>query len=151
MLKKFLALVMCIVIMCSMGVVANAQGISSVNDDYALTVSESGESQIQPRYDYTATISCSLNNSSGKAQCVGVVGGYSGTTTKIVIKMTLQKKTLFWWSKVQEWSSTTNAHTAAMSKTVSVDSGTYRVKLVATVYSGSKSEEIEMYSKTNEF
>lgn len=150
MIKKFLAMVMCLVLMCGMGVVANAEEASSA-DEYVVTISESNESQVQPRYSYTNTISCSLNKSSGKARCVASVMGYSGTTTKIVIKMTLQKKTLLWWSKVQEWSSTTNSHTAAMSKTVAVESGKYRVKLVATVYSGSKSEEIEMYSQTNEF
>lgn len=150
MLKKILALVMCVVLMCGMGVVANAQGVSSA-DNYAVTVSENGESQIQPRYSYTNVISCLLNNYNGKALCVASVGGYSGTTTKIVIKMTLQKKTALWWSKVQEWSSTTNSYTAAMSKTVAVESGKHRVKLVATVYSGSKSEEIEMYSQTYDF
>ena len=143
-------MVMCLVLMCGVGVVANAQGISSTDENTSI-VFESVENQIQPRYSYTNKISCALNNSSGKAQCVASVMGYSGTTTKIVIKMTLQKKTLLWWSKVQEWSSTTNAHTAAMSKIVAVESGKYRVKLVATVYSGSKSEEIEMYSKTYEF
>lgn len=150
MFKKILALVMCIVLMCGMGIVANAQGVSSA-DDYTVTVSEEGESQVQPRYSYTNVISCLLSKSNGKALCVASVGGYSGTTTKIVIKMTLQKKTLLWWSKVQEWSSTTNSHSAAMSKTVAVESGKHRVKLVATVYSGSKSEEITMYSETYEF
>lgn len=141
---------MCLVLMCGMGVVANAQGVSSA-DGYAATVSEEGESQVQPRYSYTNKISCLLTKSNGKALCVTDIIGYSGTTTKIVIKMTLQKKGLLWWSKVQEWSSTTNSYTAAMSKTVAVESGKHRVKLVATVYSGSKSEEIEMYSQTYEF
>ncbi len=136
MFKKILALVMCVVMLCGTGLIASA---------------ETPENQIQPRYSYTNMVSCSLNNASGKAQCVGSVGGYSGITTKIVMKMTLQKKTLFWWSKVQEWSSTTNSYTAAMSKTVAVESGTYRVKLVATVYSGSNSEEVDIYSQTNSF
>lgn len=150
MFKRVLALVMCLALMCSMSVVASAKEVSSA-EEYVVTVSESGENQVQPRYSYTNTLSCALNNSGGKAQCVGSVGGYSGTTTKIVMKMTLQKKTLLWWSKVQEWSSTTNDFTAVMSKTVAVESGTYRVKLVATVYSGSNSEEIDIYSKTNTF
>lgn len=136
MFKKILALVMCVVLMCGTGLIASA---------------ETAENQIQPRYDYTNIISTSLNNVSGKAQCVGNVAGYSGTTTKIVMKMTLQKKTLFWWSKVQEWSLTSNTYYATLSKTVAVESGTYRVKLVATVYSGSNSEEVDNYSQTNSF
>ena len=136
MFKKILALVMCVVLMCCTGLIASA---------------ETPENQIQPRYSYTNMVSCSLNNASGKAQCVSNVAGYNGTTTKIVMKMTLQKKTLFWWSKVQEWSLTSNTYYATLSKTVAVESGTYRVKLVATVYSGSNSEEVDNYSQTNSF
>lgn len=149
MFKKILAVIMCVILTCGMGTIANAQDVLSDND--VVISSENEESKIQPRYDYTGKISCSLNNSNGKAQCVASVIGYTGTTTKVVIKMTLQKKTLLWWSKVQEWSSTTNSYTAAMSKTVSVESGNHRVKLEATVYSGSNSEEITIYSKTYDF
>lgn len=84
MFKKFFALVMCLVLMCGVGVVANAQGISSTDENTSI-IFESFENQIQPRYSYTNKISCALNNSSGKAQCVASVMGYSGTTTKIVI------------------------------------------------------------------
>lgn len=150
MLKKFLAMLMCFVLICGTGVVANAEGVS-LDDEYTQAVSESGENQVQPRYSYTNIVSCSLNNASGKARCVGNIAGYSGTTTKIVMKMTLQKKTLLWWSKVEEWSMTSNSHSAAMSKTVAVESGKYRVKLEGTVYSGSNSEEVSIYSQTNDF
>ena len=136
MFKKILALVMCLVLMCGTGLIANA---------------ETTENQVQPRYSYTNTISATLSNSSGKALCIGNVNGYNGTTTKIVLTVTLQKKTLFWWSKVQEWTTTANTYYATISKTVAVGSGTHRVKVNAVVYSGSKSEEITMYSKTYDF
>lgn len=136
MFRKILALVMCLVLMCGTGLMASA---------------ETAENQVQPRYSYTRGISATLANSGGKALCVGDVNGYNGTTTKIVVTMTLQKKTLLWWSKVDEWTTTANTYMASISKTVAVDSGTHRVKVEATVYSGSNSEEVSCTSKTYEF
>lgn len=150
MFKKFLAMLMCLVLICGIGVVASAEGGSSA-DEYNQTVSENGENLVQPCYDYTNIITATLANSGGKAVCAGSVMGYNGTTTKIVLTMTLQKKTLLWWSKVQEWTVTVNNYTAAISKTVSVDSGTHRVKVEAKVYAGSNYENVDCTSKTYTF
>lgn len=136
MFKKILALVMCFVMICGTGLIANAETV---------------ENQVQPRYSYTNTIGATLANSNGKALCIADVNGYSGTTTKIVVTMTLQKKTLLWWSKVQEWTTTANTHYAVLSKTVSVDSGTHRVKVEAKVYAGSNYENVDCTSKTYDF
>ena len=136
MFKKILALVMCVVMLCGTGLIANA---------------ETTENQVQPRYSYTNVISATLTNSSGKAMCVGHVLGYNGTTTKIVLTMTLQKKTLLWWSKVQEWTVTANSYTTGISKTATVDSGTHRVKVEAKVYAGSNYENVDCTSKTYDF
>ena len=136
MLKKILALVMCVVMLCATGLIASA---------------ETTENQVQPRYSYTNIISATLTKSNGKALCVGNVSGYNGTTTKIVMTMTLQKKTLLWWSEVQEWTVTANSHAAAISKTVAVDSGTHRVKVEAKVYAGSNYENVDCTSKTYTF
>ena len=136
MFKKLLALLMCLVLMCGTGLIASA---------------ETTENQVQPRYSYTNTIGATLTNSGGKALCAGDVNGYDGTTTKIVVKMTLQKKTLFWWSKVEEWTTTSNTYYATLVKTATVGSGTHRVKVEATVYSGSNSETVDCTSKTYTF
>lgn len=136
MFKKILALVMCVVMLSGTGLIANA---------------ETTENQVQPRYSYTRGISATLANSSGKAVCAGDVNGYNGTTTKIVMTMTLQKKTLLWWSKVQEWTLTENDYMATLVKTVSVDSGTHRVKVEAKVYAGSNYENVDCTSKTYTF
>ena len=136
MFKKILALVMCLVLMCGTELIANA---------------ETTENQVQPRYSYTNTISATLTNSSGKAMCAGDVTGYNGTTTKIVLTVTLQKKTLLWWSKVQEWTTTSNTYFATLVKTVAVDSGTHRVKVEAKVYAGSNYENVDCTSKTYTF
>lgn len=136
MFKKILALVMCVVLMCGTGLIASA---------------ETTENQVQPRYSYTNIISATLANSSGKALCIGNVTGYNGTTTKIVVTMTLQKKTLLWWSEVKEWTITANTYYCDISKTVSVDSGTHRVKVEAKVYAGSNYENVDCTSKTYDF
>lgn len=139
MFKKILSVVMVIVLCCSLGLTANAQSIST------------SDSSIQPRYNYTATISTTLGNSNGTAKCSTSVVGYSDITTKIKITMTLQKKTLLWWSEVETWTVTANDYVASIAKSVSVNSGKYRVKAEIVVYSGSASESITKYSSEKEF
>ncbi len=101
---------------------------------------------IQPLYDYTASHVTNLTISGGTASCKASLTGYSGTTSKIEITMTLQKKTLLWWSNVESWTGTYNTYYGSLTKSKAVDSGTYRVKAVYKVYSGSKSETITGYS-----
>ncbi len=139
MFKKILSIVMVIVLCCSLGLTANAQSIST------------SDSSVQPRYSYTSTVSVTLANSNGKASCNTAVKGYSSLATKIKITMTLQKKTLFWWSEVDSWTTTVSDYYASLSKTVSVDSGTHRIKSEIVVYSGSASESITKYSSEKEF
>lgn len=136
MLKRIIAMVMCAVMLCGTGLIASA---------------ETAENQVQPRYTYTHGISATILKSGGKAVCGGSVDGYNGTTTKIAMTITLQKKTLLWWSTEQRWSRTTNNYYNDASYTISVDSGTYRVKVDATVYAGSNYEEVSCTSKTCDF
>ncbi len=143
MFKKILSVVMVVVLCCSLGLTTNAQSVSKSET--------SNDSSVQPRYSYTSSISTTLTNSSGKATCGTVVKGYSGTTTKIKVTMTLQKKTLFWWSEAETWTTTVNDYYLSFYKTVSVNSGKYRVKADIVVYSGSASESITHYSSEKEF
>ena len=106
---------------------------------------ENGESEIMPCYTYVSDHKAILKLNGTTATCQSYVNGYS-STTKITMKMTLQKKTVLWWSEVTSWSTTVNGTTAALNKTKSLDSGTYRIKMTATVYSGSNSEEVTTYS-----
>ena len=107
---------------------------------------------VAPCFEYTNTTATTLNiSSSGKATCVASLNGYNGVTTKIVIKMTLQKDSWLWWSTEETWTTTINNCFGSLSKTKTVDSGTYRLKVEYTVYSGSNSEEITTYSQEAEF
>ena len=139
MFKKILSVVLVVVLCLSLGLTANAQDFST------------SDSQIQPRYSYTSSISTTLMNASGTAKCSTSVVGYSGITTKIKITMTLQKKTLLWWSEVETWTVTANDYVASIAKSVSVNGGKHRVKADIVVYGGSASESITKYSSEKEF
>ncbi len=110
------------------------------------------KNQVQPRYSYTNMTYVTIKiPSSGNATCLADVQGYDGITTKIHIKMTLQKHTVLWWSKVETWETTINDFVGYLSRSTQVGSGTYRVKAEFTVYSGSNSEEITSYSQECKF
>ncbi len=110
------------------------------------------EEQVQPYYSYTdMTYVSMIVSSDGAATCLADVEGYDGLTTKIYIKMTLQKYTVLWWSKVETWEITIHDFYGYLSRTTQVGSGTYRVKAEFTVYSGSSSEDITSYSQEYKF
>ncbi len=110
------------------------------------------EDQVQPRWSYTDMTYVTIAiDSDGDATCLADVEGYDGLTTKLYIKMTLQKYTVLWWSKVETWEITIHDFYGYLSQTTQVGSGTYRVKAEFTVYSGSSSEEITSYSQECKF
>ena len=147
MVKKIMSLILSIVLIFCVSIVASAE--SPVVTPGTL---EQTESDIMPCFEYTNTTTTTLSiSTSGTATCSARLNGYNGTTTKIVIKMTLQKKTLLWWSEVDSWSTTINNWYGSLTKTASVGSGTYRVKVEFTVYSGSNSEEITTYSQEKKY
>lgn len=138
MLKKSISLLLVLVVMFSMNLMANAETVPP----YILETNTSEDLEIQPQFEYTSTTATSLTISNNTASCVARLNGYSGITTKIVIKMTLQKKNWFWWNDEQTWSTTINNCYGSLTRSTPVSSGTYRVQTVFTVYSGSNSEEI---------
>ena len=104
-------------------------------------------SAVQPRYSYTEDASTNLSiTSSGTATCTATLTGYSGTTTKIHIKMELQTVKSVMWRTAKTWTATYNSYRATMEKTATVESGRHRLKVTFTAYSGTASEEIIVYS-----
>jgi len=131
--KRIVSLVIAVIMLLSCAAVSQAAVVD-------------GGATVQPMYNYTSTTTTNLNISSGVASCRSYIMGYNGTTTKIEITMTLQKKTLLWWSTVETWTTTVNSYYGSFNKSISVGGGTYRVKAVYKVYSGSNSETITDYS-----
>lgn len=105
---------------------------------------------VQPRYSYTSSVSTDLYINNGKAACTSTVTGMS-TVTKIVATQYLEKKTLFGgWKEVDHWDKTVNGDYLYMCNSKdNLSSGTYRVRTVATVYSGTDYEIVEDISKSN--
>ena len=136
---SLISLVMSVVILLSVGV-------------WCGTTVSAEETQVQPRLSYTNFTFTGLDiTTSGVAYCLANVEGYDGITTKIHIKMTLQKYTVLWWSNQQTWEGTFNDVVGTLNTTTTVGSGRYRVKAVYTVYSGSNSEQITSYSQEYKF
>ena len=147
MVKKIISLMLSIVLIFCVSIVASAESPVVIPGTLEQT-----ESDVMPCYEYTSNAVTSLGiSTNGTATCSASLNGYSGTTTKIVIKITLQKKTLLWWSTEESWSTTINNYFGSLVKTASVGSGTYRVKAEFTVYSGSNSEEITIYSQEKKY
>ena len=124
------------IIMVSFGTIAKAQSNVDANLDF----------DIQPYYEFTSYNKATLNISGGQAICESTLTGYPGITTKVTIKMYLEKKTLWWWSTETSWTGTFYSYRGTLSKNHAVKGGTYRVKAVYVVYSGSESETITGYS-----
>lgn len=106
------------------------------------------ETVVQPRYSYTSYTSTSFTEGSGGVlTCYAKAQGYSGITTRIHIKMELQKFGTIKWETVTTWESTVFTYHSSMNKTKAVSvSGLYRVKATYTVYSGGAYEIITSYS-----
>lgn len=102
-----------------------------------------------PAYSYTRDCSSELSISGTTATCESSVNGYYDKTTKIVINQTLQKKNSSGdWEYVYSWYDTIYNYSGSLTNTKSsLSGGTYRLKTVATVYSGTANETITKYSK----
>lgn len=99
---------------------------------------------VQPRYAYTNSVKSNLSINNGKATCTSTVTGKS-TATKIEATQYLEKRTLFGgWKEIDRWDKTVSSDYLYMSNSKgNLDDGTYRVRTVATVYSGTDYEIVE--------
>ncbi len=113
------------------------------------SVVSASESTVQPRWSYTSGTSTNLViTTSGTATCSATATGYFGITTRVKIKMQLQQYLALQWTTIGSWEGTFEDMYGALSKTKTLtSSGNYRVKAMYTVYSGSASEAITMYSQ----
>ena len=138
MMKKFICLVLTVILTCCITV-----SVSASFEDVAIT------DKVDARYAYTNRIESTLSISSKNATCQSTVQGSSKTVTKIVIKQTLQYKSGTKWLDVASWVKTVNTFSLRFNNTkYNIGSGTYRVKTIADVYSGSKYETVTAFSKT---
>ena len=134
--KKVIAVLVSVTLFCTLFFCVSAQTFSSYN------------AEIAPFSQFTKNTTTILVISGGQASAAASFSGYKGTTTKVVITMTLQKKGFLglWWSDEASWTETFNSYNASMNRKHSVSDGTYKVKAEYVAYSGSKSETVTDYS-----
>lgn len=135
--KKFLSVILAVAMIFSFAVTAYAEGTSTYDNGAS------------PYYVYATKVSSLLSISGTTATCESKVTGLS-TVTKIVVVQTLEKHWAFGWFfgvDGASWTKTVNSSSAtASNKKYSLDGGTYRLKTEVTLYSGSQSETITVYS-----
>ncbi len=102
---------------------------------------------VEARYAHTTSVTSTLNIYNGNAYCKSTAQGDS-TVTQIDGTQYLEKKNDNDWDIVDSWSDSSKSNYLTMSNSKdNIGSGTYRVRTVFTVYSGSSSEVVEKISK----
>lgn len=136
-MKKIISCLVALLMCCSVG------GITTL----AVVIPNDGI--VSPCYVYTDHLTTTLSISSNKeASCKTTIYGNPDTATKIVVTQYLEKKNGDSWDEVTHWTDTfenwwcndTNSYTIT-------ESGIYRLRSVAKVYSGTKYENVDITSK----
>jgi len=106
--------------------------------------------EVSPNWLYTSTATSELSFLGTAATCKSEAKGYIAITTEIVITQTLQKNTSgLSWSTVKTWTETDTGYIgSATNRAYLLPSGTYRLKTVFKVYSGTQYETITKYSSS---
>lgn len=100
-----------------------------------------------PYYIYTNTLTASLSINDGKTTCTAVLSGHSGTIKTVMMRVYLEKKTLWWWNEADSWTQLYTDDYCYFSRQIAAGSGTYRLHVVATVTgTDGGSEEVSAYS-----
>lgn len=116
---------------------------------FALEVDQSIDEEIELQYVYTNYVTSMLSISSKNATCKSNVNGIPGTVTKITVTQELQKKSGSTWTSIYGRDKTVfTSGTSFVQTYSSLDSGTYREKTIAKVYSGTSYETVTAYSST---
>lgn len=115
---------------------------------FTFNIGAYAEGTVQPRYNYTVSVTPSLSITSSQAKCSVVINGNTNVT-RIKAKITLQKKGVLKWNDVTSWNDDVSDYRLSTSYRYGpVDSGKYRVKVEATVYVGTASESVSATSST---
>ena len=105
---------------------------------------------VSPYYSYTNSVTSSISISGTTATITSRINGGS-SVTKIYITQYLQKKSGSSWTQIGAGHTGTYYSTSAImqNKVTSLSSGTYRLKTVTKVFSGTSYETITNYSTTD--
>ena len=121
-----------------------AMSIAETTDSNIIYQQENG---ITPRLAYIVDTECDLSIDSTTATVDCWVEGHVSTATKAKVIAELQVKSGSNWIPVAIWTDTQDSFRARVKETKSVVTGhTYRVKGTYTVWEGSQSEEVIVYT-----
>lgn len=135
-MKKIICLILSVVFSACMATSTFALDVDSVVDE-----------NVELQYVYTSRVTSSLIITSKTATCESVVKGYPDKVTKITVTQELQKKDGSTWTSIRGRGKTVYTFSTSFVQTYSsIDSGTYRVKTIAKVYSGTSYETFTAYS-----
>ena len=138
-MKRFFSLALCLILALGCMTIASAA-----------TPAEANDPPPQTRLTYINRTQTLIGISGGKATCIGSLTGYQGTTTKVEITLTLQRKlasSSTWSDFYNHPKQTFNSYCGTASFTKDIVKGyQYRTKAVYTAYAGAKSETITEYS-----
>lgn len=135
-MKKIICLILFVVFSACMATSVSALNVDRVIDD-----------EIGLQYVYTNYVTSRLNISSKTATCTSTVNGIPGKVTRITITQELQKKNGTSWKSILGRGTTVYTSSAYfVQKHTGLSSGTYRVKTIAKVYSGTSYETVTAYS-----
>ncbi len=138
-LKKILSVLCLFLIVCS------ACLPFAVAEDLDTPVDEDLPVDLQ----YISMAKCNLTISNGTANIFSTVRGDAGSTTKCKIELSLQSKTLIWWSTVESWQKTELNYQTTLNVSYPTVSGkVYRAIAVVTVWNGINSETTTVYSSS---
>ena len=97
---------------------------------------------VTPNWENVNNISLDLYFQNGQAKCVGIVRGAVGTTS-INATFTLERRTLFGWSRVASWDRSSTTSTLTFHGAAAASRGnTYRFSVTATVVRNGVSETV---------
>ncbi len=135
--KKLLP--MCLALVLAVGMLSQAA--------FAADIPGPDDQEITPYTLYIRNEGCTLDISGKTAEVDAWVRGYPGEATKCQVEAELQIKIGSYWDWADSWTDRQDGDWAEVSETAAVIPGeTYRVKATVTVWAGSKSETMTIYS-----
>jgi len=145
MMKRILSLLLCLVL--CLGYMTLASAAAFVEPEATDVELKDPPPQ---RMSYTNATQTLIGISGGQAICVGSLTGYQGTTTKVEITLTLQRKlssSNTWTDYYNHPKQTFNSYKGTAQCTKDIIAGyQYRTKAVYTAYAGTKYETFTEYS-----
>ena len=125
--KISFVLMLCFILSFGMNIVASAE-----------------EYTVEPRLNNASDVECNFRIQNDLAIAHINVNGYNNVTSRITVKVTLEKKAFLglWWSDVDEWTASSTYATDTFEFTKDVGSGTYRCTFEVTVEGSGGSADV---------